>query len=75
VEAGRSSLALAVSRDQGQNWQTVRHFERLDDGSGEFSYPYLIRASDGNMHLLYTWNRKRIRHVAFNDNWVDGAQP
>ncbi len=75
VEAGRSSLALAVSRDQGQSWRTVRHFERLDDGSGEFSYPYMIRANDGGMHLLYTWNRKRIRHVAFNDNWVDGVKP
>jgi predicted neuraminidase len=75
VEAGRSSLALAVSRDQGQSWQTVRHFEQLNDGKSEFSYPYLIRANDGSMHLLYTWNRKRIRHVTFNDNWVDGVKP
>jgi len=74
VEAGRSSLALAVSRDQGQSWQTVRHFEQLNDGKSEFSYPYLIRAGDGSMHLLYTWNRKRIRHVVFNDNWVDGVK-
>lgn len=75
VEAGRSSLALAVSRDQGQSWNTVRHFEQLNDGKSEFSYPYLIRAGDGSMHLLYTWNRKRIRHVIFNDNWVDGGKP
>jgi len=75
LAAGRNSLALAVSCDQGKSWKTVRHFEQAPDGTGEYSYPYLIRASDGNMHLLYTWNRKRIRHVVFNDNWVEGGEP
>ena len=75
VEAGRSSIALAVSRDQGLSWMTVRNFEQLNDGKSEFSYPYLIRLNDGTMHLLYTWNRKRIRHIIFNDKWVDGAKP
>ena len=75
TESGRSSLALAVSRDQGQSWSTVKHFEQSIDAKGEFSYPYLIRSSNGTMHLLYTWNRKRIRHIAFNDNWVDGDKP
>lgn len=72
TESGRSSLALAVSRDQGKSWSTVKHFEQTHDGKSEFSYPYLIRSSNGSMHLLYTWNRKRIRHVYFNDDWVDG---
>lgn len=75
LESGRSSLAVAVSRDQGHSWHTVRHFEQASDGKSEFSYPYLIRASNGSMHLLYTWNRKRIRHVVFNDNWIDGDAP
>jgi predicted neuraminidase len=74
TESGRSSLALAVSRDQGRSWSTVRHFEQAGDGNGEFSYPYLIRGSNGRMHLLYTWNRKRIRHIIFNDSWVDGGK-
>lgn len=75
TDTGRSSLALAVSHDQGRSWKTVRHIEQLNDGKSEFSYPYLIRGNDGTMHLLYTWNRKRIRHVQFNDNWVDGVRP
>ena len=75
VEAGRQSLALAVSRDDGHSWQVVRHFEQSKISSEEFSYPYLIRNSDGTMHLLYTSNRKRIRHVAFNDSWVEGGRP
>lgn len=75
TESGRSSLALAVSRDQGQNWNTVKHLEQSPDSTSEFSYPYLIRTGNGTMHLLYTWNRTRIRHISFNDNWVDGYKP
>lgn len=75
IESGRSSLALAVSSDQGRSWNTIKHFEQAKDGKSEFSYPYLIRSSNGTMHLLYTWNRKRIRHVAFNDDWIDGSKP
>ena len=75
TEAGRNSLALAVSRDEGKSWKTVRHFEQDMVGRSEYSYPYLIRSSNGTMHLLYTWNRKRIRHIAFNDQWVDGEKP
>lgn len=74
VEAGRSSLALALSRDDGQSWRIVRHFEQSPNKE-EFSYPYLIRSRDGTMHLLYTWNRTRIRHIAFNDRWVEGGKP
>ncbi len=72
LEAGRNSLALAVSHDEGSSWQVVRHFEQ-EAGRAEFSYPYLIRSKDGMMHLVYTWNRKRIRHVEFDDRWVDGG--
>lgn len=75
IEAGRSSLALAISRDDGASWNTVKHFEQGSDGKGEFSYPFVIRARNGTMHLLYTWNRKRIRHISFNDQWVDGGKP
>lgn len=37
TESGRSSLALAVSRDQGKSWNTLKHFEQSKDGKGEFS--------------------------------------
>ena len=29
----------------------------------EYSYPWLLQASDGLIHLFYTWNRKEIRHL------------
>lgn len=37
----------------------------------EFSYPYLIQARNGEIHLVYTWNRSFIKHVQFNQAWLD----
>jgi predicted neuraminidase len=37
----------------------------------EFSYPYLIQAKNGDLHLVYTWNRSFIKHVRFNRAWLD----
>jgi predicted neuraminidase len=37
----------------------------------EFSYPYLIQASNGDFHLVYTWNRSFIKHVRFTRTWLD----
>jgi predicted neuraminidase len=55
---GRTPLNLAVSRDGEQ----FRMFQTLESDAGEYSYPALIQARDGNLHLTYTWNRKRIRY-------------
>ncbi len=32
----------------------------------EFSYPFLLQTRDGNLHVLYTWHRSRIKHVQLN---------
>lgn len=37
----------------------------------EFSYPYLIRTQSGDFHLVYTWNRTFIKHLYFNQAWLD----
>jgi len=44
-------------------WEGRCHFE--------FSYPSLVRTRRGECHLLYTWNRAYIKHVRFNDAWLD----
>jgi predicted neuraminidase len=36
----------------------------------EFSYPYLIQAKNGDLHLVYTWNRSFIKHVWFTRAWL-----
>ncbi|HPQ16744.1 MAG TPA: exo-alpha-sialidase, partial [Bryobacteraceae bacterium] len=59
TEKGRSPLNAAVSRD-GENWNT---FLTLESEPGEFSYPAVIQAADGTVHITYTWNRKKIKHL------------
>ena len=34
----------------------------LEEGEGEFSYPSMIE-SDGELHIVYTWNRQRIKYA------------
>jgi predicted neuraminidase len=59
TEKGRTPLNVAVS-DDGENWSTIL---TLEDAPGEYSYPAVIQAPDGTIHITYTWQRKRIRHV------------
>jgi len=36
----------------------------------EFSYPYLIQTRNGDLHLVYTWNRSFIKHLRFTPSWL-----
>ncbi|MDQ6976724.1 MAG: sialidase family protein, partial [Ghiorsea sp.] len=66
----RQDLTLAVSRDLNKPWQVVYQFE--DGKQNEaFSYPAIVQAKDGIWHLLYTANRKNIKHVQFNRAWLN----
>jgi predicted neuraminidase len=64
----RSPLHLALSEDEGASWPW-RLIAAHDPGQ-EFSYPQLLQAGDGACHLLYTWRRERIRHLAFDVEWL-----
>ncbi len=56
---GRTPLNLAVSRD-GTGF---RMFHTLEDQPGEYSYPAMVQASNGDLLITYTWKRKRIKYV------------
>ena len=75
AEDSRGDLSLGYSRDQGRTWRVIHEVERkmVDAGQGaqEYSYPWLTRTSDGNYHLFYTWRRTHIRHVTFNQAWLE----
>lgn len=57
---GRSPLNLAVSRD-GKAWDAALVLEETP--GKEYSYPAIIQTRDGLVHITYTWERKRIKHV------------
>ena len=69
--AGRRDMSLAVSLDSGSSWAVVYRFDYSEKKGAEFSYPSLIQANDGSYHLVYTWHRTRIKHVSFNQTWLN----
>lgn len=72
---GRESLQLWLSADDGQSWTLQHTVEAAADGAAEFAYPALLQASDGHIHLAYTWRRQRIKHLAFSEAWLEAARP
>jgi predicted neuraminidase len=58
----RSRLSIAVAGADGL-WSPVIE---LENGEGEYSYPAMIQARDGRIHVAYTWRRERIRHVVID---------
>jgi len=62
VDRGRTPLVVALSRD-GVAWREV---VTLEDDPGEYSYPAIIEAADGRVHVTYTWRRRRIGHVVID---------
>ena len=59
---GRTPLNVAVS-DDGKAWKAG---PVLEAEPGEYSYPAVIQASDGLVHVTYTWRRRRIKHVVLD---------
>lgn len=37
----------------------------------EYEYPSFIRSSDGTFHVVYSWNNSFIKHVSFNQAWLE----
>ncbi len=71
--APRAPVALAFSPDDGRTWPEI-HDIALGDGfcmtnnssekrNRELSYPSIIEAPDGTLHLAFTHFRQAIRHV------------
>jgi predicted neuraminidase len=62
---GRSPLNVAVSPD-GTNWSAALVLEDDLNAPNGFSYPAVIQTRDGLVHITYTWERKRIKHVVID---------
>ncbi|MGA7439952.1 MAG: sialidase family protein [Luteibacter sp.] len=60
---GRGTLAVAMS-ENGIQWKRVLTLE--DKPGKEYSYPAVIQARDGRVHVFYTWERKNMRHVVID---------
>ena len=65
---GRSQLHVSTTTD-GKNWFAVL---KLEDAKGEFSYPAVIQTQDGRVHITYTYQRKRVKHVVLDPAKLKG---
>jgi alpha-L-fucosidase len=65
ITKGRNKLAIAGSYD-GKIWEKLIDLE--DQPAGEFSYPAIIQDKEGNIHAVYTYNRKNIKYVKLKFN-------
>ncbi len=65
----RTPLAVALSDDNGLTWPRQR---LVETEPGEFSYPAIIQASDGLIHLVYTHRRTTVQHAVFDAGWIEG---
>jgi len=78
IETGRYRLTLLMSDAKSNQWQVVEVLEDdealPDQGRKEFSYPYLISVDGDDAHLVYTWDRKKIRHRYFSEAWLKRAK-
>jgi predicted neuraminidase len=58
----RTPLNVAISKDSN-TWEPS---VVLENTPVEFSYPAVIQTRDGLVHITYTWNRKKIKHVVLD---------
>lgn len=72
LEDGRHRLSLAMG--SADEWTIVKVLEEETatnlDHEYEYSYPSMTIDPDGFIHLVYTWNQKRIKHLRFNREWL-----
>jgi predicted neuraminidase len=82
---GRGILNVALSSD-GLAWEAALILDYLDESGKQFSYPAVIQTKDGLIHIVYTWHRKRIKHVVLDPEklqtvpmpegkWPDSIKP
>lgn len=57
----RYPIHVALS-DDGETWRTVATLDVAPHPAG-YAYPAVIQASDGRIHITYTWHRDLVKHV------------
>lgn len=65
----RTPLTVALSGDEGETWPIMKDLE-TEEGA-EFSYPSVIQGHGGRLHMIYTYKRTHMKHVAFSELWFE----
>jgi predicted neuraminidase len=70
---GRDQLNVAVSTD-GKNWKAALKLEdsvTIGEKKAYGAYPAAILASDGLVHITYTWRREKINYVIIDPSRLE----
>jgi predicted neuraminidase len=68
ADTARTPLSIMRSEDGGKTWGRPL---MLESNPGEYSYPSVLQTADGRIHVTYTYRRYSIKHVEFDENWLD----
>ena len=75
--ASRNILSVALSVDGGRTWPWVKDVQDRDDTTigrpgedSEYSYPSVTQSPDGKVQLVFTFNRKTIKYMTFDEQWI-----
>jgi predicted neuraminidase len=68
----RSNLTLAIASKDRKTWRRIVALENEPDAN--FSYPFLMRSSDGMIRMAYTRKGKAIALTSFNEAWLKEEQ-
>lgn len=76
----RAPVAVCLSDDNGLTFPqrlviedgpgTCTTNDSTDGRNKEMSYPWLLEAPDGTLHLSYTYHRRAIKHVRLQPGWA-----
>jgi len=61
VKEHRNKLAMFLSDDDGKTWKEGRILENHEQQ--EYSFPAIIQTADGSIHITYSYERDKIKHV------------
>jgi alpha-L-rhamnosidase len=70
-KGARTPLNVAYSSD-GKTWYASLILE--DSPISQYSYPSVIQSSDGMVHIVYTWRRKKIKYVKIDPSKLIGKK-
>jgi len=77
----RTPLTIALSYDNGKSWPYSRNLEPEPDDETfssyptsdvEYSYPSVVQDKSGDIHVVYTFDRLKIKYAQVNEDWIKG---
>ena len=78
LESARHRLVLAIAPVGTSSWNVIAELESdqalINGIHREFSYPSLLLGANGEVHLIYTYDRKKMKHIQFDPRWIESKK-